>query len=100
MDWIVTTSVILLAGLVVVVAVMPYPPKNGAKSIEADGVTYIGCSGVLWFAAVTQRDPANTSYYDVFFKDVDGRTRELQRVRTLRVTDLPKDFPACIAQHK
>ena len=71
--------------------------KNGPKSIEADGLNYIACSGVSWFADATTRDPDNTSY-DVVFRDTEGRTRELKRVRMLRITDLPKDEPPCMAR--
>jgi hypothetical protein len=72
-----------------------HPGKNGPKSIEADGVNYIACSGVSLSADATTRDPDNTSY-DLTFKDVAGRTRELKRVRVLHITDLPENEPYCM----
>jgi len=33
--------------------------------------------------------------YEVLFDDADGTKHQLQRVRNLRITDLPSDTPAC-----
>lgn len=92
-------SLASVLGFAMLLAAVLHSDNRGPKSIEADGVNYIACSVLSWFADGTFKDPDNTSY-DVFFKDTEGRTRELKRVRVLRITDLPNDKSFCTASRK
>lgn len=67
----------------------------GPKLIEADGVTYVACGGAVWGRNEGNPKDPNSWSYEVVFKDVKGDTHELERVRMLKVTDLPSDTPAC-----
>jgi hypothetical protein len=69
--------------------------QNGPKLIDADGNSYFACNGALWLLNEgNPKDPGERSYY-VSFKDAQGVTHELKRVRMLKVTDLPDDASAC-----
>jgi hypothetical protein len=43
------------------------------------------------------KDPKNNEppTYEVIYKDAHGTKHQLTRVRTLKVTDLPDNTPAC-----
>jgi len=71
--------------------------RTGPKLIEADGVTYTACEGVLWVANEDIPQDPGTRSWSVVFKDAQGVTHNLPRVRMLTVTDLPSDTPACKA---
>jgi len=76
------------------------PPRlGGPKRIEADGVTYVACQGVLWAPnnSLGPRDsePPN---FEVRFRDAQGVDHDLKRVRILHVTDLPLNTPECLNQ--
>ena len=69
--------------------------KSGPKLIDADGSSYFACNGGIWLVNEgNPKDPGEKSYY-VSFKDAQGVTHELKRVRMLKVTDLPDDASAC-----
>ena len=74
-------------------------PKPGPKLIEADGVTYTACEGALWLANENNPKDPGTWSWSVVFKDAQGVTHNLPRVRMLTVTDLPNDTPACKTSH-
>jgi hypothetical protein len=69
--------------------------NNGPKLIQADGVTYTACGGALWVPNETPPTAVDSKSYEVLFQDADGTKHHLQRVRVLRITDLPSDTPAC-----
>jgi hypothetical protein len=69
--------------------------NNGPKLIQADGVTYTACGGALWVPDETAPTSVDSKTYEVLFEDADGTKHQLQRVRNLRITDLPSDTPAC-----
>ncbi len=72
-------------------------PRLVPKLIEADGVTYAACGGALW---VEQEDgnprDIDSRSWAVLFKDAEGTTHPLKRVRMLKVSDLPSNAPECI----
>jgi hypothetical protein len=72
-------------------------PKTGPKLIEADGITYTACGGALWVedGELNVRDIDSRSY-EILFVDAKGITHKLQRIRKLKITDLPSDTPACM----
>jgi hypothetical protein len=71
----------------------------GPKLIEADGVSYAACGGVISVLDDSnQRDPETWSY-DVRFTDARGVNHELKKVRNLRITSLPPQSAACRALH-
>ena len=69
--------------------------KAGPKLIEADGFTYTACGGAFWVE--NERPPLDPALrsYEVVFRDAQGVERHLSQVRTLRITDLPDNTPAC-----
>ena len=69
-------------------------PHAGPKLVEADGVTYAACGGALW---VQNENPRNIEpvTFEVLFQDARGINHELKGVRTLKVTDLESNSPAC-----
>jgi hypothetical protein len=70
---------------------------GGAKRVEADGVTYIACGGVIWVPNNLQTPKDNEPQsFNVKFRDEQGADRQLHRVRMLRITDLPLDTPECM----
>jgi hypothetical protein len=70
-------------------------PQAGPKLIEADGVRYTACGGAVWAKSDgTSKDPA-TMTYEVLFKDAQGSNHHLTMVRSLNITDLPSETPAC-----
>jgi hypothetical protein len=70
-------------------------PQAGPKLIEADGVRYTACGGAVWAKSDgNSKDPA-TMTYEVLFKDAQGSNHHLTMVRSLNITDLPSDTPAC-----
>jgi hypothetical protein len=84
------------AALLVIVLCACSGSPTGPKRIQADGVTYIACGGAVWIPAAKDTagdDSAGT--YDVVFTDPQGNKRELKRVRSLWVTNLPDDSPEC-----
>ena len=73
------------------------PRDMGPRLIEADGVSYAACGGVI--SALddsNQRDPETWSY-DVWFTDARGVKHELKMVRNLKITSLPPHSAACKA---
>jgi hypothetical protein len=94
--WLVATvSAAILMTIILFARVLLRPARTGPKLIEADGATYFACGGALWLPTEgTFKDPDAISY-NVLFKDTEGRTHELKRVRKLKVTDLPTGAPAC-----
>jgi len=70
---------------------------DAPKRIEADGVTYVACQGVLRLPNNQEigRDNQPQSY-EVVFQDARGVNHELHRVRMLRITDLPTNTPECV----
>jgi hypothetical protein len=96
-DWIalVFGSMVFFAIFWFFVLKVPPSPKTGPKMIEADGATYVACDGALWLANEgPSKDPGEMSYR-VLFKDADGQSHELKRVRMLKVSDLPADSSYC-----
>ena len=76
------------------------PPRvGGPKRIEADGVTYVACRGVLWAPnnslGLKDNEPPN---FEVRFRDAQGVDHDLKRVRMLHVTNLPMYTPECLNQ--
>lgn len=62
------------------------PRDIGPRLIEADGISYTGCGGVIsMLDDSNQRDPETWSY-DVRFTDVQGVNHELKSVRNLKIT--------------
>jgi hypothetical protein len=65
--------------------------------VEADGIRYTACGGAVWARNQgNSKDPA-TMTYEVLFKDAQGLNHHLMMVRSLNITDLPSDTPACKA---
>jgi hypothetical protein len=69
--------------------------RPGPKLLEADGVTYTACGGALWIADVKEPKDDEPPTYEVIYKDAHGSKHQITRVRTLKITDLPDDTPAC-----
>jgi hypothetical protein len=70
-------------------------PQTGPKLIEADGVRYTACGGAIWVKSDgNSKDPA-TITNEVLFKDAQGSNHHLTMLRSLNITDLPSDTPAC-----
>lgn len=86
-----------LCNLIVLAACTGAPA--GPKRIEADGNIYIACSGAIWIPSAKDTAADNTPTTYVFFKDPDGKNRELKRVRTLLPTKLPDSAPECATRH-
>jgi hypothetical protein len=75
------------------------PGDIGPKLIEADGVSYTACGGVISVLDDSnQRDPETWSY-DVRFTDAGRVNHELRRVGKLRITSLPPQSAGCRAVH-
>jgi hypothetical protein len=70
-------------------------PRPGPKLVQADGVTYTACGGALWIADMKEPNDNEPPTYEVIFKDAHGTKHQLAKVRTLRITDLPDNTPAC-----
>jgi hypothetical protein len=70
-------------------------PRPGPKLIEADGVRYTACEGAIWDRDEGNSKDPGTMTYEVLFKDSQGSSHHLTMIRQLRITDLPKDTPAC-----
>lgn len=73
------------------------PPRVGPKQIEADGVSYIACDGVLWLQNDKIQIDNEPPTYHVLYKDAQGNQHELKMVRMLKITELPSDTPACLS---
>jgi len=74
-------------------------PHAGPKLIEADGVSYTTCTGVLALGAEGDYRNPDAASYEVVFTDADGKRHDLKRVRTLYTKDLPSDTPECARSH-
>jgi hypothetical protein len=69
---------------------------SAPKRIEADGITYVACLGVLWLPNNQQSERSNQPQtYEVRFRDARGVDHELHMVRMLRISNLPIDTPEC-----
>jgi hypothetical protein len=70
-------------------------PQTGPKLIRADAVRYTACGGAVWAKGEgNSKDPA-TMTYEVLFEEAQGSKHHLTMVRSLNITDLPNDTPAC-----
>ena len=69
--------------------------RPGPKLVEADGVAYAACGGAIWFADTREPKDDEPRTYEVIYKDVLGTKHQLTKVRTLKISDLPTDTPAC-----
>lgn len=86
--------------LAIVLSVRPnQSPRTGPKLIEADGNKYFACGGALWLLNEGNPKDPDARSYQVMFKDAEGRTHELTRVRMLKVTDWPTGTPPCASSH-
>src|ERR1700689_2715802 len=74
-------------------------PRAGPKLIEADGVSYTTCSGVLALRNEGDYRNPDAASYEVVFTDADGKRHDLKRVRMLYTKELPSDTPACAGSH-
>jgi hypothetical protein len=72
------------------------PPRVGPKRIEADGVSYIACDGVLWLQNDKIQIDNEPPTYHVLYRDAQGNQHELKMVRMLKITALPSDTPDCL----
>jgi hypothetical protein len=63
--------------------------------IEADGNTYFACGGALLLMNEGNPKDLDARSYQVIFKDAEGRSHELNRVRIVKMTDLPVGAPPC-----
>ena len=67
------------------------------KRIEADGMVYLACQGVLWLPnerwVVGDTEAVG---YEVRYRDARGIDHELHKVKMLRISDLPSDTPECL----
>lgn len=70
-------------------------PRSIPKVVQADGALYLACGGAIWVANEGNEANRGERTYYVMFKDADGTTHELKKVRTLNVSDLPSDSAAC-----
>lgn len=71
----------------------------GPRLIEADGVNYTACGGVISMLDDGNQRDSETWSYDVRFTDARGVNHELKSVRNLRITSLPPHSAACGALH-
>jgi len=69
--------------------------RPGPKLVEADGVAYTACGGALWFEDIREPKDNEPRTYEVIYKDAQGTKHQLTKVRTLKITDLPDNTPAC-----
>jgi hypothetical protein len=67
--------------------------------IEADGVSYTACGGVISMLDDSNLRDSETWSYDVRFTDARGVNHELKSVRNLKITSLPLHSAACSALH-
>jgi hypothetical protein len=72
--------------------------RSGApKRVEADGITYVACQGVLWLPNNQEPERGNQPQtYEVRFRDARGVDRVLHMVKMLRITDMPSNTPECL----
>ena len=70
-------------------------PRPGPKLVEADGATYTACGGALWIVDTKEPKDDEPRTYEVIYKDPRGTKHQLTKVRTLKITDLPDNTPAC-----
>jgi hypothetical protein len=88
-----------LAGLLAIAAFFSLKlnsfPKSGPNLIDADGVEYLACGGAVWLRDEGNARDLQAANYFVTFKDAEGATHTLKRVRALKVTDLASNDPCC-----
>jgi hypothetical protein len=94
-------GLMVFVALVVIAVTLLTPHKvqraGVPKRVEADGITYLACQGVLWLP--NERwvvGDTEAQGYEVRFRDAHGVDHELHRVRMLRISDLPSDTPECV----
>lgn len=90
-----STSPIILAFLSVITLSSCYATRPGPKLVEADGAAYTACGGALWFEDMKEPKDNEPRTYEVIYKDAHGIKHQLTKVRSLKVTDLPDNTPAC-----
>lgn len=73
--------------------------ERAPKLIEADGSSYVACSGAVWMLDDSNFKDLGTWSYRVIFNDAKGIHHELKRVRILKITSLPTNTPACSRLH-
>lgn len=71
------------------------PSRTGPKLIDADGVRYTACGGVVWERNEGNSKDPETMTYEVLFKDAQGANHHLTMVRSLNITDLPGNAAVC-----
>jgi hypothetical protein len=68
---------------------------KGSAIVDADGVRYIACGGVVSLSGRGNVYDPNTRNYEVLFTDPQGKQHDLRMVRMLTITPLPKNSLAC-----
>jgi hypothetical protein len=69
--------------------------RPGPKLVEADVAAYTACGGALWFEDMREPKDNEPRTYEVIYKGAHGTKHQLTKVRTLKITDLPDNTPAC-----
>jgi hypothetical protein len=90
-------TVVIVSIIVTLVSPHSTHRAGGPKRIEADGMVYLACQGVLWLPnerwVVGDTEAVG---YEVRYRDARGIDHELHKVRMLRISDLPSDTPECL----
>ena len=68
-------------------------PHQTPKAIEADGQSYVACSGMLWVE--DNSGLGGAANYEIKFTDANGTDHDIRGVKKLEITDLPDDTPLC-----
>lgn len=84
-----TVSIVSIVALVFLVSSCD-SVKLTPKLIEADGQTYLACSGLVWSGTEGGGLLGNGSVLKVSFTDAEGLSHKIMGIKSLKVSDIPK----------